>query len=42
MKAFARKPAEPAASPQADGGGSSDLLIRFFESAWFDAYIALT
>ena len=24
------------------GGKSSDLLMRFFESEWFDAWIALT
>jgi hypothetical protein len=23
-------------------GGKSDLLIRFFESEWFDAWIAVT
>lgn len=37
---------KPAAGEAVDGSGGkksgSDLLIRFFESPWFDAYIALT
>ena len=33
-------PAAPPAFPQV--GKSSDLLIRFFESDWFDCFIALT
>ena len=33
----------PAAPPATgSGGNSSDLLMRFFESEWFDAWIALT
>lgn len=27
---------------EADKGGKTDLLMRFFESEWFDAWIALT
>lgn len=35
--------AEAARSKQAEvPSGGSDLLIRFFESDWFDAFIALT
>ncbi|KAL4457452.1 hypothetical protein ABPG75_012317 [Micractinium tetrahymenae] len=39
---FARKSAEPARRQGEPLAKGSDLLIRFFESEWFDAFIALT